>query len=95
MDCQRAHSDSVAYQDVKEPWHIIAKNAMLVSMLDILNYIPLSRAVCKVCLRSKKESYIQKSGFPFSFLSLFIILAMEQKISRDQIKIFLIKIIET
>ena len=38
----RAHSVGVAYQDVKEPWYIIAKNAILVTV---------SRAVCKVYLR--------------------------------------------
>ena len=44
-------------------------------------------------LRLKKESYIQKMIFHFTF-SLFIILAIEHKVSRDQIKIVLIKIIE-
>ena len=90
----RAHSDDVAYQDVKEPWYIIARSVMLVFMLNVLNYITLSRAVSKVCLRQKKESYLQKSDFPFSFLSLIIIPAIEHKISRDQIKIFLMKIVE-
>ena len=37
---------------------------------------------------------MQKSDSPFSFLSLFIILAREHKISRDKVKVFLIKIIE-
>ena len=46
----RAHSDSVAYQDVKESQYI-AKNAMSVFMLNVLNYITVSRAVCKVFLR--------------------------------------------
>ena len=63
---------------------------MLVFMLNILNYITVSRAVCK----QKNESYIQKSDFPFSFLSLFIILEIEHKVSRNQIKIFLIKTIQ-
>ena len=63
---------------------------MLVFMLNILNYITVSRAVCK----QKKESYVQKSDFPFSFLSLFIILEIEHKVSRNQIKIFLIKTIQ-
>ena len=67
---------------------------MSVFMLNVLNYITVSRAVCKVYLRKKKESYIQKSNVPFSFLSLFIILPIEHKISRDQLKIFLMKIIE-
>ena len=47
----RVHSDGVAYQDVKEPRYIIAKNAMPVFILNILNYITVSRAVCKVYLR--------------------------------------------
>ena len=38
----RAHSDDVAYQDVKEPCYIIAKNLMSVTV---------RRAVCKVYLR--------------------------------------------
>ena len=63
---------------------------MLVFMLNILIYITVSRAVCQ----QKKESYIQKSDFPFFFLSLFIILEIEQKVSRNQIKIFLIKTIQ-
>ena len=46
-----AHSDGVAYQDVKEPWHIIAKNATSVFMLNVWNYITVTRAVCKVQLR--------------------------------------------
>ena len=36
-------------EDVKEPRYIIAKNAMLVFMLNGLNYITV-RAVCKVYL---------------------------------------------
>ena len=49
--------------------------------------ITVSRAVRKVYLRQKKESYIQKqNGFPFSFLSLFTILAIEHKIWRDKKK---------
>ena len=47
----KAHGDSVAYQDVKESQYIIAKNAMSVFMLNVLNYITVSRAVCKVLLR--------------------------------------------
>ena len=47
----RVHSDGVAYQDVKEPRYIIAKNAMSVFILNVLNYITVSRAVCKVYLR--------------------------------------------
>ena len=47
----RAHSDGVAYQGVKEPWYIIGKNEMSVFMLNVLNYISVSRAVCKVYLR--------------------------------------------
>ena len=38
----RAHSDGVAYQDVKERRYIIAKNAMSVFMLNVLNYITVS-----------------------------------------------------
>ena len=75
----RAYSDGVAYQDVKKSRYIIAKNAMSVFMLNVLNYISVSRAVCKVLSRQKKESYIRKSDFPFFFLSLFIILAIEHK----------------
>ena len=41
----RAHSNAVAYQHVKEPRYIIAKNAMLVFMLNVLNYITVSRAL--------------------------------------------------
>ena len=63
----RAHSNGVAYQDVKRPRHIIAKNAMLVFMPNVLNYIIVSRVVCKVYLRQKKESYIQKVIFHFPF----------------------------
>ena len=46
-----AHSNGVVYQDVKEPPYIIAKNAMSVLMLNVLNYIIVSRAVCKVYSR--------------------------------------------
>ena len=35
----RAHSDGVAYQDVKQLRYIIAKNAMFAFMLNVLNYI--------------------------------------------------------
>ena len=45
-----ADSNSVAYPDVKKPWYIIAKNAMLV-MLNVLNHITVSKAVCKVYWR--------------------------------------------
>ena len=38
----------------------------------------------------KRKLYTKKSDFPFALLSLFIILAIELKLSRDQIKIFLI-----
>ena len=47
----RAHSDGVVYQDVKEPQYIIAKNAMSVFMLNVLNYMTVSSAVSKVPLR--------------------------------------------
>ena len=47
----RGHNDGVAYQDVKEPRYIIVKYAMSVFMLNVLNYIGVSRAVCKVYLR--------------------------------------------
>ena len=67
---------------------------MSVFMLNVLNYITVRRAVSKVYLKWKKESHVQKSDFPFCFLSLFIILAIEHEISKYQIKIFLIKIIE-
>ena len=48
---QRAHNNRLVYQDVKEPRHIIAKNAILVFTQNVLNYITVSRAVCKVYLR--------------------------------------------
>ena len=80
----RAHSDSAAYQDVKELRYIITKNAMSVFMLNVWNYITVSKAVCKVYLRYEKESYIQKIDFPLSFLPLFIILATEHKILRKK-----------
>ena len=38
----RAHSDVVAYQNVKEPRYIIA---MSMFMLNVLNYITVSRAL--------------------------------------------------
>ena len=47
----RGHNDGVANQDVKEPRYIIAKNAMSVFMMSVLNYITVSRTVCKVYLR--------------------------------------------
>ena len=84
----KTHSDSVAYQDVKEPWYIIAKNAMLVFMLTVLKYIFVNRTVCNG--HRKKKVIYKKSDFPFALLSLLIILAIEVKLSRDQIKIFLI-----
>ena len=89
----KARSNDVVYQYIKEPWYVTPKIPMLVFMLNVLNYINASWPVCKMYLREKKESYVQKSDFPFSFLSLFTILAIEHKISTDQIKIFLIKII--
>ena len=48
---QRAHNYRLVYQDVKEPRYITAKNAMLVFRRNVLNYITVSRAVCKVYLR--------------------------------------------
>ena len=66
----RAHSDGVTYQEVKEPRYIISKNAMTVFMMNVLNYINLSRAVCKVYLRklrTKKWFYI--FGFLFIYIS--------------------------
>ena len=47
----RIQSNGAGYQDVKEPGNIIAKNAMSVFMLNVLNYITVSRSVCKVDLR--------------------------------------------
>ena len=47
----RAHSNGVAYQGVKEPRYIFPKTAMSVFILNVLNYISVSRAVCKVYLR--------------------------------------------
>ena len=44
----RAHSGGVVYQDVKEPQYIIAKNAMRVFMLNVLNYITGGGEVYKV-----------------------------------------------
>ena len=84
----KTHRDSVAYPDVKEPWYIIAKNAMLVFMLTVLKYIFVNRTVCNG--HRKKKVIYKKSDFPFALLSLLIILAIEVKLSRDQIKIFLI-----
>ena len=48
---QGAHIDDTAHQDVKEPRYIIAKIAMSVFMLNVLNYITVRRVVCKVYLR--------------------------------------------
>ena len=79
----RAHSNGEAFQDVKKRRYIIAKNAMLVFILNILHYITIRKAVCKVYLRQKKIKLYTKSNFTFSFLSLFIILATEYKILRD------------
>ena len=45
----RTHN--LAYQDVKEPRYIIAKNLMSVFMLNVLNYITVRRAVFMVHLR--------------------------------------------
>ena len=42
---------------------------MFVFMLNVLNYITIRSAVCKVCLRYKKGSYTKKNDFTFSFLS--------------------------
>ena len=89
----RAHTNGVAYEDVKEPQHMIAKSAMSVFILNVLNYITVSRAVCEVYLKQKKKVINKNVIFHFSF-SLFIILAIEHKISRDQIKIFFTKITE-
>ena len=47
----RAHIDGVAHEDVKEPRYIVAKIAKSVFMLNVLNYITVSRAVLKVYLR--------------------------------------------
>ena len=47
----RTRSEGVGYQDVKEPWYLIAKNAISVLMLNVLNYITVSRAACKVYLK--------------------------------------------
>ena len=66
---------------------------MSVFMLNVLNYITVSKAVCRVYLKLEKI-YMQQIDFPVSSLSSFIILAIEHKISRDQKTIFLIKIIE-
>ena len=79
----RAHRNSEAFQDVKKPRYIIAKNAMLVFILNILHYITIRKAVCKVYLRQKKIKLYTKSNFTFSFLSLFTILATEYKMLRD------------
>ena len=68
----RAHSEGIAYQDVKEPWYIIAKNTMSFFMLNVLNYITVSRAVCKVYLKIEKDKVIHKKvifHFPFSLYS--------------------------
>ena len=68
---------------------------MSVFMLNVLNYITVSRPVCKMyLLRCEKERYIPKNDFPFSFLSLLIPLAIGHKTSIDKMKIFLLKIIE-
>ena len=71
----RAQSDGVAYQNVKEPRYIIAKNAMSVFILNVLNNITVSIAVCKVYLR-KKEVVYKKVIFPFSSLSLSLSLSL-------------------
>ena len=46
----RAHRDGAAYQDVKKPRNIIAKNGISVFMLNVLHYVTVSRAVCEVYL---------------------------------------------
>ena len=71
----RAQSDGVAYQNVKEPRYIIAKNAMSVFILNVLNNITVSIAVCKVHLR-KKEVVYKKVIFQFSSLSLSLSLSL-------------------
>ena len=48
---RRAHSDGAVYQDVKEPRYIIAKNVMSVFMLNVLNYITVSREVGEMYFR--------------------------------------------
>ena len=47
---RRAHRIGVAYEDVKKPRYIIAKNRISVFMLNALHYITVSRAVCEVYL---------------------------------------------
>ena len=47
----KAYSDGVAYPDVKEPQYSIAKKTILVFILNVLNYVTVSRAVCKVYLK--------------------------------------------
>ena len=47
----RVQSDGVACQDVEELQYVIAKNAMLVFMLNVSNYITVNRGACKVYLR--------------------------------------------
>ena len=47
----RTHIIGAAFQDIEQPWYIISKNAMSVFMVNELNYITESRAVCKVYLR--------------------------------------------
>ena len=47
----RSHSDGVDYYDIKEHHYIIPKIAILVFMLNVLNYITGSGAVCKVYLK--------------------------------------------
>ena len=45
----RAHSDGVAYQDVKKHRYIIAKKIQCrFFMLNVFNYVTVSRAACKV-----------------------------------------------
>ena len=79
----RAHSNGEAFQDVKKPRYIIAKNSVLVFIMNILHYITIRKSVCKVYLRQKKIKLYTKSNFTFSFLSLFTILATEYKMLRD------------
>ena len=47
----RVESDGIACQDVEELLYVISKNAMLVFMLNVSNYITVNRGACKVYLR--------------------------------------------
>ena len=50
---------------------MIAKNSMSVFMLNVLNYITVSRVACQVFLRLKKKKFYTKKWFSI-FLSLSI-----------------------